>query len=121
MRTVDLVFPGDPRHHIDEALCADLNLAARVISLLKRLPFYADAGYSESIMIAPGSFLPNYLDPEHLRQGRHLFVLPGYAEPEPGWPRLRPQDVILLYNVEFDQLSETWILDTEASMFSTFS
>lgn len=119
IRTLSLVCPGDPRYQINEALCAELNLDRRVTLLLKRLPFYAEAGHSESIMIAPGSFLPNYLDPEHLRQGRHLFVLPGYAQPEPGWPGLRPQDVILLYNIEFDRLSETWILDTEASMFSS--
>lgn len=117
IRTLDLIFPGDPRHNIDEALCAELNLDARVISLLKRLPYFAQPGYSESIMIAPGSFLPNYLDPEHLRQGRQVYALPGYAEPEPNWPGLRPQDVVLLYDIDFDQFSDTWILDTEASMF----
>lgn len=115
--TPDLFFPGDPRHNIDNALCTELNLDARVISLLKRLPFFAQPGYSEAIMIAPGSFLPNYLDPGHLRLGRQIYALPGYAEPEPDWPGLRPEDVVLLYNIEFDQLSETWILDTEASMF----
>lgn len=113
----DLVFPGDPRHNIDEVLCAELNLDARVISLLRRLPYFAQSGFSEAIMIAPGSFLPNYLEPEHLRQGRQIYALPGYAELEPDWPSLRSEDVILLYNIEFDQLSETWILDTEASMF----
>lgn len=113
---LDLIYPRDPRHNIDEALCAELNLDARVISLLKRLPYFAQPGYSESIMIAPGSFLPNYLDPEHLRQGRQMYALPGFADPEADWPGLRPQDVVLLYNIEFDQLSDTWILDTEASM-----
>lgn len=117
IESLDLIFPGDARHNIDEAICAELNLDARVISLLKRLPYFAQPGYSESIMIAPGSFLPNYLDPEHLRQGRQIYALPGYAEPEPDWPSLRPEDVVLLYNIEFDQLSDTWISDTEASMF----
>lgn len=117
LRTLDLVFPGDPRHNIDEALCAELNLDARVISLLQRLPYFTQPGFSETIMIAPGSFLPNYLDPEHLRQGRHIYGLPGYAEPEPDWPSLRPEDVVLLYNIEFNHLSDTWILDTEASMY----
>lgn len=115
--TPDLIFPDDPRHNIDNTLCVELNLDARVMSLLKRLPFFAKPGYSEAIMIAPGSFLPNYLNPDHLRQGRQIYALPGYAEPEPDWPGLRPEDVVLLYNIEFDQLSETWILDTEASMF----
>lgn len=117
IRTLDLIFQDDPRHNIDDALCAELNLDARVTSLLKRLPYFAQPGYSESTMIAPGSFLPNYFYPERLRQGRQMYALPGYAEPEPDWPGLRPQDVVLLYNVKFDQLSETWILDTEASMF----
>lgn len=119
--TLHLIFPGDPRHNIDEALCAELNLDARVISLLKRLPYFAQPGYSEAIMIAPGSFMPNYLDPAHLRQGRQMYALPGYAEPEPDWPGLRPEDVVLLYNIEFDQLSDTWILDTEASMYLSLS
>lgn len=115
----DFVFPPEGGHILDEALCIELNLAPSVVSLLRRLPYFSKTSFSECVQIWPGSFMPNYLDPSHLRLSRRILDLPG-TNIETTEPVLQPQDVILLFQIEAD-LGENWILDTQASKYTFIS
>lgn len=109
-----LFAPPGGHADIDEAVCAELNLGPRVVSLLKRLPYWTSSEFVEWAQIRPDSYLPNYRDPEHLRLGRRVCGLPMGINPDAGLvdTQLRPGEVILLFEREE---GETWILDTEAS------
>ncbi|KAK3897261.1 hypothetical protein C8A05DRAFT_19942 [Staphylotrichum tortipilum] len=71
-----LFAPPGGHTDIDEAVCAELNLGPRVVSLLKRLPYWTSSEFIEWAQIRPDSYLPNYRDPEHLRLGRRVCGLP---------------------------------------------
>lgn len=111
-----LFAPPGGHTDIDEAVCAELNLAPRVVSLLKRLPYWTSSEFVEWAQVRPDSYLPNYRDPEHLRLGRRVCGLPIGINPDAGLvnTQLRPGEVILLFEREE---GETWILDTEASEY----
>ena len=109
-----LFAPPGGHTDIDEAVCAELNLGPRVVSLLKRLPYWTSSEFVEWAQIRPDSYLPNYRDPEHLRLGRRVCGLEIGINPDAGLvnTQLQPGEVILLFEREE---GETWILDTEAS------
>ncbi|KAK4102593.1 hypothetical protein N658DRAFT_523153 [Parathielavia hyrcaniae] len=106
--------PGGSHPDIDEAVyCTELGLAPRVVSLLKRLPYWASSEFVEWAETRPDSYLPNYRDPEQVRRSRRVCGLPIGINPLAGLvdAPLRPGDVILF----FEREGETWILDTEAN------
>lgn len=122
----ELVYPalaespgGTSRHaNLDRALCNDeLHLSPRVTSLLGRIPYFVGGGSGPQI--APGAFLPDYLDTKVLRASRRLVGLPPWLnnidDDNGGGEALRPHDVLLTYSIDPDDVGETWILDTEAN------
>lgn len=113
----DIVYPPEGGIHesLDLGLCAELNLDPAVISLLQHMPYFADGGISAQF--APGSYLPTYIHDGVLPASRKIGGLPdwqpGNVNARP--PTLRPQDVVLLYQIDPDDMGETWVLDTEAN------
>jgi hypothetical protein len=66
-------FAPENGHRIDEAVCAELGLTPRVVSLMKKLP-YISSERTVVVQMLPQSYMPNYRNSEHIRASRNLFL-----------------------------------------------
>ncbi|KAH8900848.1 hypothetical protein GQ53DRAFT_740700 [Thozetella sp. PMI_491] len=103
-----VAFAPPEGHAIDEMLCLDLGIDARVISLMKRLPYFSV--YRKARPIFPPTVRPLiYTQADHIRAGRSPtnFMLQ---------PEDRDESHLLPHEFAFfagSTRSESWILDVE--------
>ncbi|PYI35399.1 hypothetical protein BP00DRAFT_422171 [Aspergillus indologenus CBS 114.80] len=105
--TEELVWPPPEGHSINEALCEELDLSPKVISLMRRLPYPVSIGIAAYLPFKPLSTAFAYIDDRQIRDGRD----PGrwiYDQPRTNF--LLPHEIAL---ASADDEGIHIILDTE--------
>ncbi|PYH77565.1 hypothetical protein BO82DRAFT_435687 [Aspergillus uvarum CBS 121591] len=103
----ELAWPPPEGHSINEAICEELNLSPKVISLMRRLPYPVSIGIAANIPFMPRSTAFVYIDDRQIRDGR-----------DPGrWTFDRPRkDFLLPHEIALacsDDEGIHLVLDTE--------
>ncbi|RAH86829.1 hypothetical protein BO86DRAFT_394625 [Aspergillus japonicus CBS 114.51] len=66
----ELVWPPPEGHSINAALCEELNLSPRAISLMRRLPYPVSIGIAANTPFLPRSTAFTYIEDRQIRDGR---------------------------------------------------
>lgn len=103
---VDVVFAPPEGHPIDEPLCAELGIDERVVSLMKRLPYFRNRRKARPIF--PPSVSPLiYTNADHIRASRSPLNL-GLEPEDQDNSYILPQELPLFAGSTRDW---SWILD----------
>ncbi|GKZ28702.1 hypothetical protein AbraIFM66950_011769 [Aspergillus brasiliensis] len=90
--SVQVIFPPEGGHKINEEICHSLHIAPQVISLMKKIPYVRD-GYHKPILWQSRAF--EYLRDEEIRNGRDPELTGVADEDELRLDFLRPWEVAL--------------------------